>query len=412
MDKNGERAASVADALNAFPVQGDGAEPETLRTADIETTDLLVATTDSDETNLVTCGTAKTVHETFTIARVKNAQYLQTWTDSPRAYGVDFMVCPTLLTARHIVEITEHPGARDVNEFADGAVLVAEYEIPGDSPLVGKDLETVESDDLRVAARVRADEVGFPSEGDTVQAGDRLVVVGPPASLRSIATEITGVDGSGPDEVVIIGGTQFGYHTARLLEESGVRLRFIESDADRASELAERLADTVVMLNDSTDVEFLAREHIDTADVVVAVLPADEMNLLVSLLTAQLGTKQTIAVMKARRYAGVFDAAGVDVPVNPSQITIEAVSRFTEDTVEHVASVTEGRAQAIEAVIDEDSVLAGSTVGGAPSPANVRVGALVRSGEVIEAGSDVAVDVGDRVVAVVLGDRRKLIGAL
>ena len=264
VDKDGGRAMSVAEALDAFPVEGDGAEPDVLRRAGIETAGLLVATTDSDETNLVTCGTAKTVERTFTIARVKNAQYLHTWTNSPSAYGVDFMVCPTLLTARDIVHIIEYPGARDVNDFVDGTVLTTEFEVSQASPFVGKPFKTVETDGVRIGAFVRADEVRFPAEDDTVRVGDRLVVVGSPASVRKAAPNIAGVGTGAPDEVVIIGGTEFAYHTARSLEARGLHPRLIEADSERASELADRLQETVVMLNDSTDVEFLAREFIDT----------------------------------------------------------------------------------------------------------------------------------------------------
>lgn len=406
VDVDGERVDALTYSLDVLAIEGDGTSLSTLREAGIEQTDMLIASTDDDETNLVACGTAKTVDDPFTIARVKNVDYLETWEHAENAFGVDFMVCSNLLTAEDIVRVIGLPAARDVDPFAGGKVQMAEFEVDESSPVAGQTVQEADRfESLTFAALLREDDVEIPSGETKIRAGDKVVVIGSPESVQGFAREVApGATPTGNEDLVIIGGSEIGFHTARLLEDRGLHPRLIEQDHDRARELAEKLPDTVVMENDATDADFLAREHIDEADAVVAALESDEKNLLVSVLAKQLGAKRSVAIVESGEYVGIFETVGVDVAVNPREVTAEEITRFTREThTENVALIESDRAEVLEIEVDGESALVGRPIREAVAdlPTGLVVGAITRDREFVVPRGDTVIEPGDHVVVFV-----------
>ncbi|USZ67610.1 Trk system potassium transporter TrkA [Halorussus salilacus] len=403
VDIDGERVDSLTYALDVLAIQGDGTSLSTLREAGVDEADMIIASTNNDETNLVACGTAKTVDDPFTIARVKAVDYLETWKETEQAFGVDFMVCTNLLTAEDIVRVVGLPSARDVDPFAGGAVQMAEFEVSPDSPVVDQTVREADRfDSLTFAAIIRNGDVEIPGGDTVIRAGDKAVVIGSPESVQGFAAEIAPSETpSGNEDLVIVGGSEIGYHTARLLEDRGLRPRLIERDPDRARELAEDLPNSVVMKHDATDAEFLAREHVDEADAVVAALESDEKNLLVSILAKQIGVSRTVAIVENTEYVDVFETVGVDVAVNPRNVTAEEITRFTrETTTENVSLIENDRAEVIEVEVDADSALVGRPIREAVAdlPARFVIGAITRGQEYVVPRGDTVIEPGDHVV--------------
>ena len=403
VDIDGDRVESLTYDLDVLAIEGDGTSMDTLREARVEDADMVIASTDNDETNIVACSTAKIASEAFTIARVKKTSLLRTWENSPGAFGVDFMVSVDLLAAEAIVRIAGLPGAQDVDTFADGTVRMAEFEIEEGSPVANQTVQEADRfESLTFAAILRNGDVTIPRGDTVVEAGDQVVVIGSPGSVREFAAVLTPAPTlEEANEVVIVGGGEIGYQTARLFEERGEKPRLIERDPERARALAEDLPGTVVLESDATDVEFLDREHVDEADLVVATLDSDEKNLLVSLLAKRLGAGRTVAVVQAADYVDLFETVGVDVAVNPREATAEEITRFTrEERTENIALIEADRAEVLEIEVDDDSVLAGATIreAAAEFPEGVVVGAITRDGDLITPRGDTVVEVGDHVV--------------
>jgi len=406
VDRDGDRTEELTYSLDVLAVEGDGTSLSTLEEAGIEEADMVIASTDDDETNIVVCATAKAVTEAFTVARVKNTEYLRTWERSTRAFGVDFMVCTNLLTAESIVRVIGLPAARDVDPFANGRVQMAEFEIDAGSPVADQTVaEADRFDSLTFAAILRDGAVELPSGDTVIRTGDRVVVIGSPNSVQSFAGTVAPAESVGTaEEVVVVGGSEIGYHVARLLEDRDFSPRVIERDPDRARELAETLPASVVMESDATNVEFLEREHVGDADVVVAALDSDEKNLLVSLLADRLGVQRTVAVIDTSEYVDLFETVGVDVAVSPREVVAEEITRFTrKGGAENVALIESDKAEVLEIEIDEDSVLAGRTIreSVASLPEGVVIGAITRDDEFIHPRGDTWIEVGDHVVVFV-----------
>jgi trk system potassium uptake protein TrkA len=409
IDVDPETVDELTYATDSLAIEGDGTSLETLREADVNDADMVVASTDDDETNLAICGTARTLGDAFTVARVRNANFLETWSRSDGAFGVDLMVSVDVLTAQDVVRVVGLPAALDVEPFAGGVVQMAEFEVGAGSGVAG---ETVAEADrfeaLTFAALVRDGSVVVPRGDTAIEAGDRVVVIGRPESVREFSgTVAPDRTTDGGDEIVVAGGSDIGYHTARLLEERRLRPRMIERDPDRARWLAERLPGTVVMEHDATDVDFLRGEQVDRADAVIAATDSDEKNLLVSLLAKSIGVGRTVAIVENGDHAALFETVGVDVAVNPRETTAEEVVRFTREGQIENLSLIEGRqAEVLEIEVDADSVLAGRPIreSVADLPSGVVVGAIVRDREFVVPRGDTSIRPGDHVVLFVDAD--------
>lgn len=409
VDIDPEKVEQLNYSVDVLAIEGDGSSLEILQQAGIEEADMLIASTNDDETNLVTCGTAKTVSETFTIARVRNKTFYQTWKQSEGAFGVDFMVSTNLLTADNIARVIGLPAAVDVSTFAGGLVQMAEFELSQENELVGQTVaEADRFESLTFAALARDGEIVIP-DGDTfIEPGDRIIIIGEPAKIQAFSRTVSPPNISHEsDEIVIVGGSDVGYNTARRLEEQDIESRLIEQDVERARELAETLQHTLVLNHDATDVEFLLREKIGEAGTFIAATDSDEKNLLVCLLAKNIGVQRTVAIVEDGQYASLFEAVGIDVAVNPREVTAEEIIRFTQERqIENLSLIEDRQAEVIELEIDENSILTNRPIKESITdlPSAVVIGAVTRDHEFIIPRGDTVIKSGDHIVLFVSTD--------
>ncbi|GAA0196566.1 Trk system potassium transporter TrkA [Haladaptatus pallidirubidus] len=403
IDTDPEKVDELTYSNDVLSIEGDGTSSVTLREAGIGEADMLIASTDDDETNLVICGTAKTLGDSFTIARVRNANFIETWDRSDGAFGADFMVSTNILTANDIVRVVGLPAALDVDPFAGGLVQMAEFEVSPKSDMAGQTVEEADRfEALTFAALVRNGDVVIPDGETIIEAGNKVIIIGRPDSIQEFSGAVASAETSADaKEIVIIGGSDIGYHTAKLLEERGLSPRLIEQSTDRAQQLAEELQKTVVMEHDATDVDFLVGEHIDRAAAVIATTDSDEKNLLVSLLAKSIGVRRAIAIVEDGEYTDLFEAVGVDVAINPREATAEEIVRLTQEGQIENLSLIEGRqAEVLEIEIDEGSALTGRPIRESmiDFPSEVVIGAITRRRDFIIPRGETIIEPGDHVV--------------
>jgi len=404
IDIDGSRVETLMYDTDILGIEGDGTDLDTLEEADIEEADILIASTDDDETNIVTCSTTMTVTEAFTISRVKSAKFLRTWQRSKRAFGIDHMVATNLLAAETIARIVGLPAAQDVEMFVDGLVQMAEFEIPESSPVTNLTVEEADRyESLTFAAVLREDTVIIPRGETVLEPGDEVIVIGSPDSVHTFAHELKpGTDGT--PSILIVGGSDIGYHTARLLQERGLKPRLVEQNHDRARALAEALSETTVLESDATDRSFLEREHVDDVDIVITALDNDEKNLLAGLLAKRLGAERAVSVVDSGGYVDLFEEVGIDVAINPREATAEEITRFTREyQAENVAIIESDRAEVLEIEISEESILVDRPIREAVAdlPEGVVIGAIARDGALVIPRGDTVVERGDHVVVFV-----------
>jgi trk system potassium uptake protein TrkA len=283
---------------------------------------------------------------------------------------------------------------------------MAEFEIDAASPITTQTVSEADRfESLTFVAIFRDGELIFPRGDTPIAAGDRTVVIGSPESVQSFANDVapeTTPDRA--DDIVILGGSEIGYQTARLLENREFEPRLIERDPDRARTLAEDLPNSVVMEHDATDTEFLSQENVDDADIVVAALRSDEKNLLVSVLAKRLGVDRVVSVVDSPDYVTVFEEIGIDIAVNPRTVTAEEITRFTyENIAENISVLENDRAEVLELQLTAGCEFVGRPIVDLVDDIDVRfvIGAITRDGALVTPRGDTVLEPGDHLILLV-----------
>jgi trk system potassium uptake protein TrkA len=387
VDTNGARLAQLQERLDLRTVQGNASHPSVLIRAGIEDADMLVAVTQSDETNLVACKLARKLFNTPTrIARVRAADYL----DHPEIFSddnfaVDLAICPEQILTDYIVKLVEFPESLQVLEFADGRVsLVAVCAFHG-GPLVGHQLQEIRSHmphiNTRVAAIFRRDSPIIP-EGDTViEAGDEVFFIAASEHIREVMRELRRMD-KPVRRVMIGGGGNIGRRLARALERH-YAVKLIEYNKVSAERLASDLDKTLVIAGDITDEELLEAENVDEMDIFCAVTNDDENNIMSSLLAKRMGARRTIALINRSSYVDLVQTGKIDIAISPAQITIGTLlAHVRRGDCVAVHSLRRGAAEALELIAHGDrksSKVVGRKVEEIELPKGATIAALVRT---------------------------------
>jgi trk system potassium uptake protein TrkA len=373
--------------------------------------DIVIALTDSDETNMLACQVAHTLFRTPTkIARIRSVEYTsQAKLFGPKAIPVDEIISPEQLVTEYIEQLIHYPGALQVLNFAHGKVRLAGVVAHRGGLLVGQELRQlrrhIPHTDARVAAiyrrRVDGSRESILPEGDTViRENDIVFFIAARKDIRVMMSELRKLEHP-IRKVIIAGGGNIGYQLAKNLENTN-QVKLIERDRQRARYIAERLTKTIVLPADATDEELLAEENIEATDVFCAVTNAEEANILSSLLAKRMGANKVIALVNRPSYTDIVERQNIDIAVSPQQITLGALlTKVRRGDVVQVHSLRQGAAEALETIAhgtQETSAVVGRMIEEIPLPKGATIAALVRDGNVIMAHHDEEIESEDHVI--------------
>lgn len=415
VDVEGARLRALQDRFDLRTVVGSAAHPSVLIEAGIEDADMVIAVTQSDETNLVACKIAQQLFNVPTrIARVRASEYLAN--DAvlgAQGFAVDLAICPEQVLTDYIVKLVQFPEALQVLEFADGKVsLVAVRAFQG-GPLVGHPLRDLRqhmpSIDTRVAAIFRGDRPIAP-EGDTViEPGDEVFCLAATQNIRQVMRELRRMD-KPVRRVMIAGGGNIGQRLAIALERDYI-VKVIEHNKHRCEVLAERVERALVLQGDATDETLLQAENVEEMDIFIAVTNDDENNIMSSLLAKRMGARRVVSLINRRSYVDLLQAGQIDIAISPAQATIgQLLAHVRRGDVTQVYSLRRGAAEAIEAVVHGDAEscrMVGRKMEDIDLPRGASVGAIVRGDEVVIAHHDTVIQAEDHVIVFVT-DKRTL----
>jgi trk system potassium uptake protein TrkA len=410
IDTNAERLAALADHYDVRIVEGNGTTKRVMREAGVEDAGLLIACSPREDANLVSAMLARKLSRARVIVRTSSPEYLDAWRE--REIDVDFMVSSELETANAISSLIGIPAARQTDVFADGKVQIVEFDVPQDArpgPVIGQALRDAEiPQDSKVVAIIRGDELIVPRGGETIDPGDRIVIIGSPASARQWSRQIARGD-QDVDDLVVFGAGQMGSTIARVLLARDVRVRLVDADHDRAMDAAEALPDARVFCAHAFDSEFLERERIGRASAAVYCLNDDAKNLYAAVLSRVHGVRLTIALAHDPGAVSVYERGGVDVAINPRQVIAEELVRFAHDPrIRQIAMLDDDRFEILDLTVRPDSELANRRFDDLPQTGSV-IGALIRDGRVIFPHGDDQLLPGDRVIIFVESRRAALV---
>ncbi|RCI72457.1 Trk system potassium transporter TrkA, partial [Pseudomonas aeruginosa] len=368
--------------------------------------DMLVAVTNSDETNMVACQVAYTLFNTPTkIARVREPAYLtRTGLFDNEAIPVDVLISPEQVVTNYIKRLIEHPGALQVIDFAEGKAQLVGIKAYYGGPLVGQELrqlrEHMPNVDTRVAAIYRRNRPIIP-QGDTViEADDEVFFIAAKAHIRAVMGEMRRLDDS-YKRIIIAGGGNVGERLAEAIE-SRYQVKIIERSPLRCRHLSDTLDSTIVLNGSASDRDLLLEENIGETDVFLALTNDDEANIMSSLLAKRLGASKVMTLINNPAYVDLVQGGEIDIAISPQLATIGTLlAHVRRGDIESVHSLRRGAAEAIEVVAHGDaksSKVIGRSINEIKLPPGTTIGALVRDEEVLIAHGDTRIESGDHVL--------------
>jgi trk system potassium uptake protein len=399
IDLDASRLSGLSHRYDIATIEGNGASRRTLQDAGVRGADLVIACTSRDEVNIIAAIFAKGLcPDTKTIVRTANVEYLEVWRE--RELDVDFIVSSELETAHAVSRSVGVPAARQTDVFADGQVQIVEFDVESGaaSGLLGRPLREARlPPHSKVASIIRAGQLIVPRGDQSIEPGDRIIIIGSPQAAREWSSLMARGDDR-VEHVVIFGGGPIGTAVAHILLTQEIRVRLIEPDAERAREVAEQLPQARVFHATGIDPDFLERERIGDAGAAIFAMRDDAKNHYAATLAKLHGVKFTIAIVHEAASAEVFERAGIDVAIDPRSITAEEIVRFAHDPRTQQVAMLEGdRYEILDITVRPESRLVNRPFRALPMTGSV-IGAIIRNGNAIFPHGDDMLIPGDRVI--------------
>lgn len=414
VDTNANLLRDLQDRLDIRTVSGRGSHPEVLRQAGAEDADMILAVTNSDETNMVACQVAWSLFHTPTkVARVRAQAYL----DEPvlfsnQALPIDVLISPEQLVTDYVQRLIEHPGALQVLDFADGRLQLVAVRAYHGGPLVGHALRTLRDHmpliDTRVAAVFRRGRPIIPEGTTVIEADDEVFFIAARKHIRKVMGELQRLERP-YKRIIIAGAGNIGRRLARALENR-FHVLLIEQDNDQARTASETLDRSIVLWGDAADRDLLLDENIEDTDVFCAVTNDDEANIISALQAKRLGARKAMALINRTAYVDLVESGSIDIAISPQQATIGSLlTHIRRGDIVKVHSLRRGAAEAIEAVAHGDprsSRVVGRAIDEIKLPPGTTIGAIVRGEEVIMAHHDTIIEAEDHIILFLVDKKR------
>lgn len=406
VDLDSSSLQKLQDHHDIRTIQGSASHPDVLARAGAADADLLLAVTNSDETNMVACQICHTLYNTPTkIARIRAPEYLS----KPElfnndAIAIDVLISPEQLVTDYIQQLVNHPNALQVLNFANGLVQLVAVKAFHGGPLVGHPLRDlrkhIPKTETRVAAIFRNGRAISPEADTVIEADDEVFFIAASKDIRAVMAELQRLD-KPYKRIMLAGGGNIGIRLARVLEQK-YQLKIIESNPKRAEYLSEQLSKTIVLLGDTANEELLVEEEIDNIDLFCALTNDDEANILSAMLAKRLGARKVLSLINRAAYVDLVESGSIDIALSPQQATIGSLlAHIRRGDIVAVHSLRRGAAEALEAVAHGDknsSMVVGRRIDEIDLPPGTTIGALVREEEVLIVHHDTVIQAEDHVI--------------
>lgn len=409
IDKNASRLLDTANFFDVMGIVGNGASYNIQLEAGIETADLIIAVTSSDELNVLCCTIAKQAGDCAAIARICSPDYSRDAGYLREKLGLTMIINPDLETARETARILYLPTALEINSFAHGQAEMITFQVPEDNLLNGlsiADLGKNISSDVLICAVERKGEVHIPNGSFLLTAGDNISFVSSPRNIRSFLKKI-GFKTKQVKDTLIVGGGKTAYYLAYQLIRMGIDVKIIEQDVKRCEELSILLPEAIIINGDGTDQELLKEEGLEQSESFVPLTGIDEENVMLTLHAKQTSNAKVITKIDRTTFKNVISTLDLGSVIYPRTITSEAIIAYVrakknsmDSNIESLYHLFDSRVEAIEFKVEETSEITSKPLMELNLRDNLLVACIYRNGTAkIPSGQDTIL-IGDTVVIV------------
>ena len=407
IDHDSDRTVDVVNTLDVITMSGNGASFDVLEEAGAEKADLLIAVTEADETNLLICLTAKKIGVPRTIARVRNREYYKLASLLKEDLGLSMTINPEELTANEISRILRFPAASKVEPFANGKAESVEIKIVQDSPLNGLQLSNFRNkitDKVLVCAVARGNEVYIPRGDFTIQAGDRLNIIGGYKDINSFLKRNNNAR-HGIKTIMVFGGGMIALYLSRQLVNTGMKLKIIERNDKACAAIKTYCPKAELVHADGTRSDVLNEEGLSSADAFVAITGDDEDNVITSMYASSLGVSKVITKVNESHIIKMLVGGSLDSVLQPSSIATQNIVQYVrsmqnayDSSVDTLYYMFEGNVETLEFKVNDSFTSLDIPLKRLHVSHDALIAAIIRDGVCIIPSGDDEIHSGDSVI--------------
>ena len=414
VDLNKNRLQRLQEDLDLATEVGHGSYPSTLKKVGADEETILLAVTNSDECNITSCQIAKSKFNVKkTICRLSDASYL----DSLSAFGennIDIAISPENEVTEHLVDLIKHPGAEQIESFANGSIKVVSVKAKKDGMLVNRELKSIESDmpdtNTFVPAIYRKGKPLIPDGKTIIKENDEIYFLAAESDIDSVVQEMRLQDNSS-SRMMIVGGGKIGFALAKALEEN-YKIKIIDPSEDRCEIISNKLNRTIVLKGEGSDEELLKSENIENIDIFCSLTNDDETNIMSAFLAKKLGAKKTIIIVNNYTYINILPKNFVDIALSPQRLTVSMVLQHLAkgDVPQEVMLKMQSGAEAIEGIIHKNKFTKkffDRPIAEIPLPKNCVIAAVIRQDEIFMHSKNLLLKPNDKIIVFILGKTEK-----
>lgn len=402
IDKNEALLQRLSSQMDLMVVNGNAKQIDLLQDIGIESYDYLIAATNSDEKNIVICSFAKKLGCSKVIARVRDPEHMNQLDFIKESMDIDYIVNPDLSITVEIYKYLVEKYTLSNGIFSSGKIALIEFLSDRMPEIIGMPIQEIGSilKDMLVVALSRNGKVIIPKGDTIIIKGDSLYVVGEKERIIKLNSHVhENIKYTNLQKVMIVGGGKTGLYLAKKLSEFGIYVKIIEKDKARCQYLSNHLDDVLILHGDATDINLLQEENLEEMDAFVTATGFDEENLLLALMAKQHGIEDVIAKVSRESYADLIEKMGIDMALNPLDMTASHILRFMQGSKRIVSSqMIQGQAEVIEIIAESHMKLIGKPIRNLHLPDGVIIAAVHRGNEVIIANGNTEIREDDRVV--------------
>lgn len=400
---------SVTEDIDAMGVVGNGASINTLMEAGVDSADILISVTASDELNLLCCLIAQKTGHCQTIARVRNPVYSQEIGFIKEKLGISMIINPELAAAQEISRLLRFPAAIKIDAFSKGRVELLKFKVLPEFGLDGMTISRITEKyrcDILFCAIENKDELSIPGGDHIIHNGDFVSIIATPQNTAQFFKKI-GLKTHQVKNALIIGGGTISVYLAKMLSDIRIPVKIIEQNFQRCEYLSEQLPDATIINGDGTNRSLLIEEGLETAESFVTLTNLDEENIFLPLFARKVSKAKLVAKVNRLPYTDIIDELDIGSVIYPKYLTADMILRYVRamqntigSNVETLYHILDNQAEALEFNIRDDSSIVGIPLADLKLKDNLLVCCLTRHGVVsIPRGQD-TIQIGDNVIIV------------
>ncbi|ULC60429.1 Trk system potassium transporter TrkA [Flaviramulus sp. BrNp1-15] len=405
IDTDKDSLAYADTHLDIKVIRGDATSIRILKDARVENSDLFIAVTASETTNITACVLAKQLGSKKTIARITNTEFINHKDEVGfTKFGIDELISPESLAASEIELSLKQSSFNDTYEFEEGALTMVGLTLSRSASFVGKTVKEAakifpEIHFVPIAIQRFGTQYTIIPRGNTeFKRGDNVVFITSEGGAEELC-RLTGKANREIKNVMILSGSQIGFKSARDLSSKGFNVKLFEENKERAFDIADDLPEVLVIHSDGRNVDLLDEENIGDMDAFIAVGENSETNIMSCLVAKSKGVKKTIALVENMDYFELSHSVGIETLINKKLLAANNIFRYIrKGEVVAMTKLSNMNAELLEFEVKATSAICNKYIKDVDFPRSAIIGGVIRNGLGVIALGDFKIREGDRVV--------------